>query len=255
MIKEILTIENNKDWEVLSDRADEIDIRKENNLMREIIVNLKDTIRDKNLVYLTAPQIGYNKRIFCINFNGDIRSYINPIIVEAEGLTLNREKCNSITNKEYIRPRNTKITVISSEPLGKINTQKVFGLSAFIFQHAVDHLDGLLLSDIGLEIEKDFDEATEEERAEVINMYLDSLDIKEKEVKEEIENNEILRKTRDAIDFIGKLQKGEVQLGESVTVVKTKEEFEKEKQLEELKNNNGKDNTLEELDKDENKSE
>lgn len=254
MIKEILTIENEENWMTLGDRADEIDIRKENNLMREIIVNLKATIRDKNLAYLTAPQIGYNKRIFCINFNGDIKSYINPAIIGWEGLTFNREQCNSIPNKEYIRPRNTKITIIFFDPLGKVLTQQVVGMSAFVFQHAVDHLDGLLLSDIGLEIEKDFDEASEEERDEIIKMYMDSLDIQEKEINKEIENNEVLKKTKDAIDFMGKVQRGEVKLGAPITVSE-KEFKENGSTLVGLKNNNDKDNTLEELDKDENKSE
>ena len=84
MIKDIVT-----DLEKLSERCEEIDIRKENNEMREIIVNLKETLRQhKDGVGLAAPQIGYNKRIFVINFKGDIRTFINPIISKAEGLTL-----------------------------------------------------------------------------------------------------------------------------------------------------------------------
>jgi hypothetical protein len=67
-------------------------------------------------------------------------------------------------------------------PLGKIESKQFMGAAAKVFQHEMDHLDGLLLSDIGLEIDELFDNATEEERMEVINMYLDSLDIKQKEI-------------------------------------------------------------------------
>lgn len=212
-MKEIVT-----DVEKLSVRCEEIDIRKENALMREIIVELKDTLRaSKTGVGLSANQIGYDKRIFVINFNGDIRSFINPIISNAKGLTLNREGCLSIPNKEYIRPRNTEITVVYQTPLGKTESRKLVGMAAYVFQHELDHLDGLLLSDIGLEITEDFDKASEEEKNQVIDMYLESLDIKKKEVEKEINENESLKKTSDAIKFIEKLQTGEVELGDSVS--------------------------------------
>ena len=58
---------------------------------------------------------------------------------------------------------------------------------------------------------------SEDERAEVIKAYMESLDLKQKEVEKRIEEDEELKKTSDAIDFMEKLQKGEVQLGESVS--------------------------------------
>lgn len=205
------------DIEKLSERADELDIRKENNLMREIILKLKETVRENNLNGLTAPQIGYNKRILVINFKGDVRSFINPIISRSEGFTLKREKCSSIPNKEFIRPRNTTIFITYQDPLGKIKSIRLDGEAAFVFQHELDHLDGLLLSDIGLELDKDFDKASDEEKNELLDAYLDSLDIKKKEMHEEINNDEMLKKTESAIDFMTKLQKGEVELGDQVS--------------------------------------
>lgn len=213
MIKEIVTDES-----LLAERCDEIDIRKDNELMREIILNLKETLREhKTGVGLAAPQIGYNKRIFVINFNGDLRTFINPVISEANNLTLNREGCLSLPGKEYIRPRHSKITVMYQTPLGKIESRQMFGLAAFVFQHELDHLDGLLISDIGLEVDKAFDEATEEERDKVIQAYLDSLDIKQKQLSKEIEEDPELKQQADAIKFMESVQKGETVLGEGVT--------------------------------------
>ena len=214
MIKEIVT-----DIEKLSDRCDEIDTRKENNLMREIILNLKHTLAEhKDGVGLAAPQIGYNKRIFVINFKGDIRTFINPIISKAEGLTLSRESCLSLPGKSFIRPRNAKITVVYQTPLGKTESRQMFGLAAYVFQHELDHLDGLTLEDIGLEIDEQFDNATEEEKNELLDAYLESLDLKKKDLDKQIEEDETLKKTRDAITFIEKLQKGEIELGETETI-------------------------------------
>ena len=200
------------DIEKLSFRADEIDVRKENDKVREITVALKNTIREKNIVSLSANQIGFDKRIFVINFSGDLRTFINPVITQVKGFELSRETCTSIPDKTFIRPRHNDIMVMYQTPLGKIESKQFMGVAAKVFQHEMDHLDGLLLSDIGLEIDEMFDNATEEERMEVINMYLDSLDIKQKEIDKEIQEDDDLKKISDGIDFMTKVQKGEVQI-------------------------------------------
>ena len=208
-----------KDIDRLSDRADEIDVRKQNKLVRDTIIELKDIIREKSLVYLTAPQIGVPIRVFVINFNGNLRSFVNPVISETKGFELSREKCNSL-DSEYIRPRANNVSVIYQTPLGKIESRKMLGQAAIIFQHALDHLDGLLLSDVGLEITPEFDEATDEEKEELIKMYIDSIDIKRKELEKEIEGDKNLKQVSDAIDFLESVKKGETD----ASIVETKKE-------------------------------
>ena len=219
-MKEIIKItdENNN---ILNDRAEEIDIRKENALMREIILELKDTLRNhKEGVGLAAPQIGYNKRIFVINFSGDLRSFINPIISEVKGFELSKEGCLSIPGKEFIRPRNNEITVLYQTPLGKIESRKLVGKAAIVFQHEIDHLDGLLISDIGFEIDENYEKATEDEKAQIIQKYMDSLDIKKKAVEDEIQNDPELKKQDDAIKFMEALQQGQVQFEKATNDIK-----------------------------------
>ena len=200
------------DIEKLSVRADELDVRKDNKEVRDITVALKNAIREHNLLSLSANQIGFSKRIFVINFNGDLRTFVNPVITQVKGFELSRETCSSIPDKTFIRPRHNDIMVMYQTPLGKIESKQFMGAAAKVFQHEMDHLDGLLLSDIGLEIDEMVDNATEEERMEVINMYLDSLDIKQKEIDKEIQEDEELKKISDGIDFMTKVQKGEVQI-------------------------------------------
>ncbi len=201
-----------KDLEQLSTRSDEVDIRKEANDFRDKIVELKSIIRENNLIALAAPQIGYFKRIFCINFKGDIKTFINPIITNVKGLTVDREKCDSIPGKEFLRVRHPSIDVVYQTPLGKIMSQKLVGLAAFTFQEQLDHLDGLLLSDVGLELDENWDKATEEEKDQILGMYLDSLDIKRKIVDKEISESKELTQIKEAADFMEKVQKGEVKL-------------------------------------------
>lgn len=200
------------DLEKLSERSDEIDVAKQGKLVQETNIKLKTIIKEQGLTALSAPAIGIAYRIFVIKFGDKLKCFINPMIQKAEGLELSREKCSSIPDKEFIRPRNNKIHVIYSTPLGKIESVMLAGKAATVFQHEMDHLDGLLISDVGLEIDKDFDEATEEERLEVINMYLDSLDIKRKEIEKEIENTPELKQLSDAIDFMEAVQTGKVDI-------------------------------------------
>ena len=209
--KEILTLENNEIE--LSERAVEIDLRTHNKEAREIISELKKVMREKGLVSLSAPAIGYNRRIFCIDFKDrEIKTFINPIIASAKGLQLSREKCTSIPGKEFVRPRNNDIDVMFQNPMGKPISRRLVGLAAIVYQHEIDHLDGLLLSDVGLEIDEDFDKAPEKERQEVIEAYLDSLDLKQKELTQEIQEDKELKQIDDAKRYMESVFKGETKL-------------------------------------------
>ena len=201
------------DYDKLSDRCEEINLSKDNKIVQEIVLKLKNTIRaHENITALSANQIGYNKRILCLNFNGDIRSFINPVIQDVKGLELSREKCHSEPEREFIRTRHSKVTVMYQTPLGKIETVELVGMAARVFQHHLDHLDGLLLSDVSLEVFDDFDNATDEERQEIINMYLDSLDLKQKQIKTEIENDPETHQLSEAVRFINSVESGETEI-------------------------------------------
>ena len=199
------------DEALLSERADEVDTIKEMKEARAIISELKSIIRKKELTSLSAPAIGYRKRIFCVNFSdSEIKTFINPIIVKAEGLVLSDERCTSIPGKRFILPRNNKVSIMYTSPLGKVESREVSGVAASVIQHEIHHLDGIILSDIGLEVDEMFDNATQEEREQVIGMYLDSLDIKQKELDKQIEEDADLKQIADATKFMEKVQSGEV---------------------------------------------
>lgn len=193
-------------------RSQEIDHEQNMKLIREIVTNIKRTMRKKNLSSLSAPGIGYNKRIFCIDFSdNEIKSFINPVITNAEGLQLVREQCSSIPDKEYIVPRNSTIDVIYETPTGQIKTKRLQSIVAFVFQHEIDHLNGVTLDDIGLEVDSDFDEATQEEREEIISMYLDSLDLRQKYLEEVINSDEELKIVSERLKFAEALARGDIE--------------------------------------------
>lgn len=242
MSKKIIKFDLNKDYvceiltdyDKLSERASEFDLVKENTELQKIVLKLKNTIRNKNLLGLSANQIGFDKRIICLNFNGDIKTFVNPIITNAFGFELSRETCSSIPEKTFIRTRNSKISITYQTPLGKIESVDLVGVAARVMQHHIDHLDGLLLSDVSLEIDDDFDAATPEEREEVINMYLDSLDISRKQIEQDIKDDKEAFQMSEAIRFMNSVQKGETVI-ESMPL--TDSEFEELKaKVEEYQN-------------------
>lgn len=201
-----------EEYNKLSERCDEIDVKKQNSLMRETILALKDTMKENNLLYLCSNQIGYDKRIFVIKFGEEYKTFINPIITKADNLTIEYETCVSIPGKTYIRPRHTGIHVTYQTPLGKIESRQLIGKAATLFQHCIDHLNGLLITDVGMEIDKDFINATDEEKQEILKMYMESLDMKRKEVNDIIKEDEKLTKMHDAIQFMEEVAVGKVNI-------------------------------------------
>lgn len=206
-IKTVIT-----DYEAYDDRAEEIDLRKESKLAQETILDLKHTMQKNNYVCLAAPHIGVNKRIVCINFKGQIRTFINPLTGSVKGFELSRESCPAIPGKQFIRPRHNDIHVMYQTPLGKVESVSFKGMAAKVMQYGIDILDGLLLSDVGLELDDNWDKATQEERDAVIDMYLESLDLQRKQIKVEIENDPESKQLMDAIAFMESVERGETQV-------------------------------------------
>lgn len=202
------------DIEQLSTRCDEIlDLRKENKIIQNIILSLKNKIREDNLVGLAANQLGFDRRIMVIAFGNDLRTFINPIISNASGLTVSIETCPSLPDRKFLRLRNEKVSITYTDPLGKILTAKdLIGKASFVAQELIEHLDGVVLSDIGMELEKDFDNASTEEKEELIKAYCDTMDVKLRDVKKEIESDSELKKISDAAKLISKIQTGEVKV-------------------------------------------
>ena len=206
MKKEIIT-----DYDILSERSEEVNTRKEGDIFRAIILDLKDTIIDQEYPALSAIQIGIPKRVFTINFNKRRKVFVNPFITKCEQFMFSREKTPCLPGREFIVPRYGKIEATYQDPMGKIQSAKFVGASAFVFQQMVDSLEGIMPCDIGLEIDEDWDKASDDEKAELLKAFADSLDLKVKELNDEIQNDPKLKQMDDGIKFLNAVQKGEVK--------------------------------------------
>lgn len=209
----------------LAERSEVVILPKMAKQMRDCIAEIKDTMRKKKLVSLSAVQIGYPLKIFCINFNGEIQTYVNPMMTDvSKEYHLSRETCASYPDKEYIMPRCVRIRALYTHPKGEPKSCVLEGHACYLYQHELHHLEGVTLDDVALELPEGYDEASEEERTELVDYYLDSLDIKRKSLLEEIEKDDDLKKVSDAIAFMQGVNSGEVKVEGLAYVLKKGEE-------------------------------
>jgi len=133
-----------------------------NTEVRQIITDMLSLLRTLPGYGLAAPQVGIGKRIIIIE---------NPPIVDAAGEETNKplpllilinplitkyssEKCNfeegcfsvPLYRGDVIRPAKIRVTALDQD--GKSIKINASGLLARVLQHEIDHLDGVLFTDL-----------------------------------------------------------------------------------------------------------
>jgi peptide deformylase len=102
---------------------------------------------------LAAPQIALPVRLLVMNFEGDPEKKesefvaINPVIVESKGSVNDREGCLSFPGL-YQNVRRAKTVKVQAYNLkGELYEMVCNDLPARVWQHEIDHLDGVLFID------------------------------------------------------------------------------------------------------------
>ena len=116
------------------------------NILR-LLDNMQETMRDAQGVGLAAPQIGVSKRVIVVDLGEEIIELINPEIISSEGEQIDAEACLSIPGFKGNVSRYEKIVVTGLNRDGEIIEIEAEGLLARIFQHEIDHLNGILFTD------------------------------------------------------------------------------------------------------------
>ncbi len=96
---------------------------------------------------LAAPQIGIQKQIFVYDIDDDPQIILNPTIVESSGEWVYDEGCLSIPGLfvEMLRPKRILVRGVSID--GDEIEVEADELLARLFQHEIDHLNGVLMFD------------------------------------------------------------------------------------------------------------
>lgn len=116
--------------------------------IRELIVDMLDTMYDANGVGLAAPQVGILKRVVVIDVGEGPIVLINPEILETSGEQTGDEGCLSVpgmtglvTRPNYVKVKALDINMEEAEYEGE-------GLLARAFCHEIDHLDGHMYTEL-----------------------------------------------------------------------------------------------------------
>lgn len=107
------------------------------------------TLHKSGGVGLAAPQVGVLRRVVVVETEpGNLIELINPVIVEKSGSQTGQEGCLSLPGKWGICTRPDTVTVEATNRRGERFRVTGTGLTARCFCHELDHLDGILYTDV-----------------------------------------------------------------------------------------------------------
>jgi peptide deformylase len=117
--------------------------------VRKTIADMIDTMYDEVGLGLAAPQIGVSLRLMVVadDEGREARALLNPVITEQGGEIVAEEGCLSIPGIFAPVKRAEWVRLEAQDPEGKAVTLTARGLRARVFQHEMDHLDGVLFID------------------------------------------------------------------------------------------------------------
>lgn len=138
---------------------------------QELFRNMHETLfSQKNGVALAAPQVGVSKRVFIIApflFKTEEYEHLEPqtvcinprIIWHSKDNKKMEEGCLSIPGVYGFVRRHSRATIEAQDVNGRVFQMEASGLMAQIFQHEIDHLDGILFDTkaTDLKYEEDLD--------------------------------------------------------------------------------------------------
>jgi peptide deformylase len=116
---------------------------------RQILNDMADTMYNTgNGAGLAAPQVGILKRLVVIDMGQGLIKLVNPRIIEHEGTQEVVEGCLSIPDTwgKLVRP--AKVTIKALDENGEEITLTGTGDLAKCFCHEIDHLEGILFTDL-----------------------------------------------------------------------------------------------------------
>ena len=126
--------------------------------LQQLMDNLLSIARDANGVGIAAPQVSESYRLFVVCSHPNPRYpdapmmeptiMINPrIISHSDEIVKGWEGCLSVSGVRGLVPRYKVIRVEYLDRYGKLQQQELRDFVARIFQHELDHLNGILFID------------------------------------------------------------------------------------------------------------
>ncbi len=124
--------------------------------LHRLLDDMLDTMRVAPGVGLAAPQVGVDQRVLVIEYPEDeerpeetsrVYELINPEIIKSKGSEVAQEGCLSMPGLAADVDRATYVLVRAQDRHGREFRIKAYDWLARIFQHEIDHLHGILMTD------------------------------------------------------------------------------------------------------------
>ena len=113
-----------------------------------LLDDMRDTLIDSNGVGLAAPQVGILRRAVLVDTGEEILELINPSLVETDGEQVGAEGCLSVPGKYGLVKRPYYAKVRAQDRNGNWYEAEGEELIARCFCHELDHLDGIIYTEV-----------------------------------------------------------------------------------------------------------
>ena len=118
--------------------------------LRALIDDMFETMYAAPGIGLAATQVDVHKRLLIADVSSDKTDpqvFINPVVVEKDGVTVTEEGCLSVPGyfEEVERAEHIKVRYLGRD--GNEREEEFEGLLAVCVQHEIDHLEGKLFVD------------------------------------------------------------------------------------------------------------
>lgn len=113
----------------------------------KLVDDMLDTMYAEPGIGLAAPQVGVQRRLFVYDVGDGPEAIVNPVISEARGEWTYEEGCLSVPGLywEIVRPKEIHLTGYDLD--GNEVSIEADELLSRLFQHELDHLEGVMLID------------------------------------------------------------------------------------------------------------
>ena len=116
--------------------------------LHTLLDDMRETLIESGGVGLAAPQVGILRRVVLVDVEEEILELINPTMVETDGEQIGAEGCLSVPGKYGLVKRPYYAKVRAQDRDGNWYEAEGEELIARCFCHELDHLDGIIYTEV-----------------------------------------------------------------------------------------------------------
>lgn len=116
--------------------------------LHKLLDDMHETLAEADGVGLAAPQVGILRRVVLVDNGEEVLELVNPTLVETDGIQEGPEACLSIPGKCGLVKRPFYAKVRAQDRNGNWYEAEGEELTARCFCHELDHLDGIVYTEV-----------------------------------------------------------------------------------------------------------